>query len=123
MSAIRPSASLADALSPSGPVELSRVRQFIGGHFVSPAECLAMREWLSECAVSLCSTHEQMEDNLARVGSATDSQVVRAVARTYEGGVAAFLSDGPDELSPVVEVEQDAEPDDMEPWTRYAATV
>jgi hypothetical protein len=121
MSTVNTSLSLSDALA-AGPVELSRVRQFIGGHFVSPAECLAMREWLGDCAVELCRTSEDMEDNISRLGAATDAQVVRWVGRTYAGGIAGFLGDGPEDLSPVVEAEQLAEPDDGEAWVWYAAS-
>jgi hypothetical protein len=103
MNAINTRLTLGQAL------EISTARQFIGGQFVSPAEVLAMREWLADCAVELCHTGEEAEDNLSRVATATSAQVVRWVARSYAGGVAGFLGDGPADLGPVVEVEQASE--------------
>lgn len=118
MNPINTSLTLADALR---PVELSTVRQFVGGSFVSPAEVVAMREWLGDCAVELCHTDDQAEENLGRVAAASDGQVVRWVGRTFCGGVAGFLSSGPADVAPVVEVEQLAEDDGLDAWTDYAA--
>ena len=119
MNPINTRLSLAECLR---PVELSNVRQFIGGHFVSPAEVFAMREWLADCAVEICHTSDEAEDNLEKVALATPAQVVRYVGRTYAGGVAGFLGDGPGESAPVVEVEQPAEEDESAAWVEYAAT-
>lgn len=90
-SPINTSLSLGQALAGAEIREPSRLRQFIGGNFVSPSELAEMREWLEDCAVSICASEEECADNLARVAAWTSEQVVRAVAKTYSGGIPAFL--------------------------------
>lgn len=84
------SLSLADSLKAD-----PQARQWIGGHFVSPSEVAEMREWLEDCAVSICRSDEEGSDNLARVAAWTCEQVVHAVAKTYCGGIPAFIQAAP----------------------------
>ncbi len=62
----------------------STVRQFIGGHFVSPAEVFEMRQWIEDCGF------EDVKDEV-NLDWITDSEVVHGVQRTYDGGVSGFL--------------------------------
>jgi hypothetical protein len=54
---------------------------------IGPEEIQAMRDWIADCqwAESMWWYEEWVED-------LTDDEVVRAIGRHYEGGVAAFVA-------------------------------
>lgn len=80
MSAVNTRATLAEALHPKAKV-------WVGPYSLKPSEVLAMRELVDD---RLAASAEEDQD----LDWMTDRQVVEVVARSYPGGIKAFVGHG-----------------------------